>query len=115
MYSTIQTTIPMKMISCSKCKGDMPELRYTQYGYDFCVNCSTVGAKRGLPVTMGTGDHTWTETIVMEEDDYIQYTEMEELHYGKSKKNKAERLNLEEDDRNLQGPFQIINRGSKED
>ena len=34
---------------------------------------------------------------------------------GNLKKNKAERLNLEEDDRNLQGPFQIINRGSKED
>ena len=115
MQQTIKTSLKMKKIPCSQCGSPMPELRLTQYGYDFCVNCSTVGAKRGLPVTMGTGDHTWTETIVMEEDDYIQYTEMEELHYGKSKKNKAERLNLEEDDRNLQGPFQIINRGPKED
>lgn len=111
MYSTIQNPINVKMIPCTKCGGDMPELRFTTYGYNFCVNCSTVGAKRGLPVQMGIGDHTWTETVIMEEEDYIKYTEQEEiLNSSKGKKkNKAERLNLEDDDRNLQGPFQIIN------
>ena len=115
MHSTIQITTPVKMISCSKCGSAMPQLRKTQYGYDFCVNCSTVGAKRGLPVTRGTGDHTWTETIVMEEDDYIKYTEFEENHYGKNKVTKAEKLDLSTEDRNLQGPFQIINSTSNED
>lgn len=115
MYSTIQNPTNVKMISCTRCGEDMPELRFTSYGYDFCVNCSTVGAKRGLPVQRGTGDHTWTETIIMEEDDYIKYTEQEEIHYGKSKKNKAERLNLDEEDKNLQGPFRIINNSYKEE
>ena len=75
MYSTIQITTPVEMIPCSRCKGDMPELRFTQYGYDFCVNCSTIGAKRGIPVQMGEGDHTWTETVTMSEDVYKKYTE----------------------------------------
>ena len=38
--------------------------------------------------------------------------------YGQSKgkkKNKAERLDLDDDDRNLQGPFRIINNTANED
>lgn len=117
MYSTTLNATLVEMISCIKCGDDMPKLRKTQYGYNFCVNCSTVGAKRGLPVQMGTGDHTWTETIIMEEDDYIRYTEQEEMLYSSKgkKKNKAEKLDLDDEDRNLQGPFQIINRSYKEE
>ena len=61
----------LKMIKCTKCGADMPELRLTQYGYDFCVNCSTVGAKKGVPVVRGTGDHTWNEIEIVEEQDYV--------------------------------------------
>ena len=53
----------------------MPELRLTQYGYDFCVNCSTVGAKKGVPVVRGTGDHTWNEIEIVEEHEFIKETE----------------------------------------
>lgn len=61
----------LKMIKCTKCGADMPELRLTQYGYDFCVNCSTVGAKKGVPVVRGTGDHTWNEIEIVEEQYYV--------------------------------------------
>ena len=61
----------LKMIKCTKCGVDMPELRLTQYGYDFCVNCSTVGAKKGVPVVRGTGDHTWNEIEIVEEQYYV--------------------------------------------
>ena len=37
-------------ISCNKCGHPMPKLRLTKYGYDFCVECSTVSTKRGVPV-----------------------------------------------------------------
>ena len=63
------------MIKCVKCDADMPELRLTQYGYDFCVNCSTVGAKKGVPVVRGTGDHTWNEIEIVEEHEFIKETE----------------------------------------
>ena len=59
------------MIPYIKCKEDMPELRLTQYGYKVCVNCSSVSTKRGVSITKGSGDHTWTETVIMEEDQYV--------------------------------------------
>jgi hypothetical protein len=119
MALTINTPSKVKMISCKKCGGNMPELRLTQYGYNFCVNCSDnlnlVGKKRALPVQMGEGDHSWTETVIMEEKDYLQYEMMEALNSKNGKKNKAEFLNFDNDERNLQGPFQIINNTDKED
>ena len=59
------------MIPCIKCKNGMPELRLTQYGYKVCINCSSVSTKRGVSITKGSGDHTWTETVIMEEDQYV--------------------------------------------
>jgi len=75
--------INMKMINCVKCTNPMPELRKTQYNYNFCVKCSDthnlVGKKRALPIQKGEGDHTWNEIIIMEESEYnnflIQETE----------------------------------------
>lgn len=61
----------LKMIKCIQCREDMPELRLTEYGYNFCVNCSKVGAKKGVPVVRGTGDHTWNEIEIVEEKDFV--------------------------------------------
>ena len=72
----------MKTTPCIKCQKDMPELRLTQYGYKVCVNCSTIGTKRGIPVTKGSGDHTWTETIIMEEDQYKQFVVTNAIENG---------------------------------
>ena len=99
----------MEMISCTQCGSSMPKLRLTKYGYDFCVNCSTVGTKRGIPVMRGSGDHTWTETIIMEEDQYEEYVVAAAIERGDKNAAKAEMLNMDKEDRNLQGPFQIIN------
>jgi len=116
MLQTIKTPLSVKMIECSKCFGEMPELRKTQYGYNFCVKCSDglnlVGKKRALPVQMGQGDHSWTETVIMEENEYLKHTEQEEL-LVKSISPKKEK-NYDED-RDLQGPFRIINNTTNED
>ena len=67
----------LKMIPCTKCDGTMPELRLTEYGYNFCINCSESGnyvkPKQGINVLMGEGDHTWVETIIMDAEEYDQY------------------------------------------
>ena len=109
MSLLLKTPIKVKMIPCIKCGNDMPELRKTQYGYNFCVNCSTVGTKRGIPIQMGTGDHTWTETIIMEEDEYNKYSSQDKTT-KKPNKTKFSSIDMddEDDDRNLQGPFIII-------
>jgi hypothetical protein len=114
MRQTIKTPLKMKMIPCTQCGSPMPELRLTKFGYDFCVNCSTVGTKRGIPVMRGSGDHTWTETIIMEEDQYEEFVVASALERGDKNAAKAEMLNMDKEDRNLQGPFQIINNTDKD-
>ena len=47
-YVTESTILNMekpqfKTIPCTKCQGDMPELRLTEYGYNFCIKCSESG------------------------------------------------------------------------
>lgn len=117
MYLTTQKPITVEMITCTKCGGDMPELRKIKFGYDFCVSCSDglnlVGKKRALPVQMGEGDHSWTETIIMDEQEYLRH-ELNSSPNSKKKKSKAELLDLDDDENDLQGPFRIINNESDE-
>ncbi len=40
----------LKMISCPKCLGKMPELRLTKFGYRFCINCSTTQRVGGVAI-----------------------------------------------------------------
>jgi hypothetical protein len=42
-----------------------------------CVECSTTGRKAGVTVTLGEGDHTYNEIIIMEHDDFVKYKEVE--------------------------------------
>ena len=109
MQQNIKMYRKVKMIPCIKCTKDMPELRLTQYGYKVCVNCSTVTTKRGIPLMRGSGDHTWTETIIMEKDQYEQFVISTALENGDKNAAKAEMLNMDKEEKNLQGPFKIIN------
>lgn len=56
------------MIPCPKCGEDFPELRLTQYGYNYCVNCSTTEKVVGITTVEGTGDHTYNDLIIMDAD-----------------------------------------------
>ena len=59
MYQ-IKTMEKLEMMECPQCANPMPVKR-RQLGYHVCVNCSTVSAKRGIPVMRGKGDHTWVD------------------------------------------------------
>lgn len=91
----------------------MPELRLTQYNYSFCVKCSEAGlgseTKKAITVLKGEGDHTWVETIIMSDSDYNSYLSEKDEEY----KNRNETKIDIEDDKNLQGPFKIINTKEK--
>ena len=63
----------IEMIKCSVCGELMPLCRLTKFGYNFCTKCSNVGSKRGIPVQKGSGDHTWTETIIVEEKEFYKF------------------------------------------
>ena len=104
MIKTMSMNANIKMIKCKCCGADMPELRLTQYGYDFCVKCSEqgrgAGRKQGVPVMMGEGDHTWIETVIMDANEYQQYLKNENafVEMNKTNKTKAEMLDFESDD-----------------
>lgn len=63
----------LKMIPCKVCKRPMPELRLTEYNYQSCVECSTVGAYQTVNTTQGSGDHTWNDIQIMSKEQYDLY------------------------------------------
>lgn len=63
----IQTMQNLKMIPCPKCNEDFPEKR-KELGYHVCVNCSTAKPVVGITTVEGTGDHTYNDIIIMDQD-----------------------------------------------
>ena len=75
----------LKMIPCPKCGEDFPELRKTQYNYNFCVNCSGVERKVGITTVEGHGDHTYNDLIVMDAGKARRIAELEAYYTGNKK------------------------------
>ena len=85
------------MIKCTRCKCDMPKLRLTEYGYDFCVNCSDVKPKVGRIRVVGEGDYTATELDVLDQDTAKRLQELE--NHSRGVRNvPLEILNFDEDE-----------------
>ena len=42
-----------------------------------CVNCSNTNKKAGVTVMLGEGDHTYTETIIMDQEEFLELKEIE--------------------------------------
>ena len=94
-----KTTPKLEMMECSCCGNPMPKLRLEFYGYDFCVECSAVGRKKGLSIQVGEGDHALTEVVIMEEKDYSEYMSSEDKMRRKSTgKSKSEFLHFDVED-----------------
>jgi len=72
----------LEQIKCKKCKNDMPKLRLDNYGYDFCVNCSTVSPKVGRIRVIGEGDYTVTELDILDQDTARRLQELENTSRG---------------------------------
>ena len=59
--------VKLEMIPCPKCGEDFPKKR-KELGYHVCVNCSTTKPVVGITTVEGTGDHTWNDIIIMDQD-----------------------------------------------
>ena len=55
------------MIKCPKCGNDFP-LKRKELGYHVCVNCSTTKPVVGITTVEGSGDHTYNDIIIMDQD-----------------------------------------------
>jgi len=65
-----------------------------------CVNCSTTGAKRGIPVLHGNveKDDTWVDMVFLEADEFEAYEQATStLKNTISNSSKAEMQNYDED------------------
>ncbi len=87
----------LEQIKCTKCKSNMPKLRLTEYGYDFCVNCSDVKPKVGRIRVVGEGDYTATEMDVLDQDTAKRLQELENNSRG-VRNVPLEILNFDEDE-----------------
>ena len=59
---------------CVKCRQEINPLRLKALPTaKTCVDCSTTGAKRGVPMMFGEKDHTWTDMVIMESDEFDQF------------------------------------------
>ena len=85
----------LKMIPCPKCGNDFPEKR-KELGYHVCVNCSTVKPKVGVTTVEGSGDHTYNDIIIMEQDQYRAIAQKEAELSGR--KIDVEILDLDKDE-----------------
>lgn len=89
----------LKMIPCPKCGEDFPELRLTQYGYNFCVNCSTTEKKVGITTVEGSGDHTYNDLIIMDASTARQIA-AKEAELAGNKKALLEIIDFDNEDEN---------------
>jgi hypothetical protein len=74
----------LEMIPCIVCKNDMPKLRLEKYGYKNCVDCSTTGTYKALVTVSGEGDHTWNDIQILTDEQYSQYSKVENRLNNKS-------------------------------
>ena len=59
---------------CVKCREEINPLRLKALpSAKTCVDCSTTGAKRGVPMMFGEKDHTWTDMVIMEADEFDKF------------------------------------------
>ena len=72
----------LEMIKCPKCGNDFP-LKRKELGYHVCVNCSTAKPVVGVTTVEGTGDHTYNDIIIMDQDRFRAIAEREAEVTGK--------------------------------
>jgi hypothetical protein len=86
------------MIPCPKCGNDFPELRKTKFGYNFCVNCSTVERVVGITTVEGSGDHTYNDIIIMDKQTAYNIAKHEAEIMGRKILNDYELLDMDKDE-----------------
>ena len=83
---------------CIKCKQEINPLRIKALPTArTCVECSTTGAKKGVPMMFGEKDHTWTDMIIMEPEEFDRFEKLNNQKVKFDTLDKTE-MNSDEDD-----------------
>ena len=89
-------TMQLQMINCPACNQDKLPVKRKELGYHVCVDCSTAKPVVGITTVEGSGDHTYNDIIIMDQDKAraIAYNEAE----LKGQKANIELLDLDTDE-----------------
>ena len=86
----------LEMINCPACNEDKLPVKRKELGYHVCVNCSTAKPVVGITTVEGSGDHTYNDIIIMDQDRAYAIAEREAELSGK--KVHLEMLDLDSDE-----------------
>ena len=86
----------LEMINCPACNEDRLPVKRKELGYHVCVDCSTAKPVVGITTVEGTGDHTYNDIIIMDQDRAYAIAEREAELSGK--KVHLEMLDLDTDE-----------------
>jgi len=88
----------MESKMCIYCKKEINPLRVKALPTaKTCVDCSTTGSKRGVPMMFGEKDHTWTDMVIMDPEEFDQYEKLNQQQPTFEILDKSE-MNSDEDD-----------------
>ena len=65
MNTTVQR---IQMLKCPACGEMTLHPKRKEMGYHVCVNCSTAKPVVGITTVEGSGDHTYNDIIIMDQD-----------------------------------------------
>ena len=63
-----QTMQSIQMLDCPACSAPTLHPKRKEMGYHVCVNCSTAKPVVGITTVEGSGDHTFNDIIIMDQD-----------------------------------------------
>lgn len=86
----------LEMINCPACNEDRLPVKRKELGYHVCVDCSTAKPVVGITTVEGSGDHTYNDIIIMDQDRAYAIAEREAELSGK--KVHLEMLDLDTDE-----------------
>ena len=58
----------LEMTTCPACNEDVLPVKRVELGYHVCVSCSTAKPVVGITTVEGSGDHTYNDIIIMDQD-----------------------------------------------
>lgn len=86
----------LEMTLCPSCNEDRLPVKRKELGYHVCVSCSTTKPVVGITTVEGSGDHTYNDIIIMDQDRARSIAQKEAELSGK--KVHIEMLDLDSDE-----------------
>jgi hypothetical protein len=86
----------LEMTTCPRCAEEKLPVKRKELGYHVCVDCSTAKPVVGITTVEGSGDHTYNDIIIMDQDKALAIQAAADEIAGK--KTHLEVLNLDKDE-----------------